>query len=297
MGLSAALDVLIGMALIFAIMSAATSAIREAVATIMASRAKNLRARMIEALGDETAWTGIENALVGLGMARRKGVGQWFTEAEGLLAYVDRAELQNILKRMGKAVQSGTIARNAVPEPVVRLLKAAGDDLDQFDAAIVKWVDNVLAESSRRFARSAHVWLFGIGFALSACFDVSAIRLADYLWHNEAVRTALVAEAERRVQAPPPAPGSGANSPAAVASDLRTQLAVDLALPVRSWITEPALPPLMGRPKSEAWMLVLGDIYLLSLFGWLITAAASVLGAKYWFDAIQTLMRFRPATA
>jgi hypothetical protein len=298
MSLPAALDVLIGMALIFAVMAAATSAIREAFASLLAARAANLRKRMIAALGDPGSWARIEDTLVGLGMVRRRGVLDRLGGGIGGLTYVDRSIFTDTLKRWGAGVANGTLPGNSVPEPVARLLRDAGNDIARFNASIDTWVDNVLAESSRRFAQRTHLWLFVIGFGLAANFDVSAIRLADYLWHNEAARTALVAEAERRAASP--AAAGGNRTPQQIAEDLRADLGGTLALPVRAWIMDPALPPLMSRATVSKPPTERGPpatIYGLSLLGWLITAAASVLGAKYWFDTIQTLMRFKPNSA
>jgi|GEM_PF-3800593 len=310
MPLSAILDVLIGMALVFAVLSAAAAAIQEAIAKLLAARSGNLMGALEKTLGASTL-DGLERGLATLGVARVRSLWKWAVGGDGRAEYVPRDTLSAHLLALAIPVLEGKKPANELPPALAALVESARGDAANLANAVKIWTDNLLDAASRAYARYAHLSLFAIGLVLCAWFDISAVRLADFLWHNETARAAIVQKASTYA---PPATQSSDPVPD-IAKQLYANLATELALPLREGPWQAYLPPLVGRPAATAaapatapaatgeakprpWNIPPFEFpSWLTLFGWFLSAAATVLGAKYWFDTIQNLMRFKPKTA
>jgi hypothetical protein len=117
-----------------------------------------------------------------------------------------------------------------------------------------------------------------LGVLLAVSLNVDSVRVARVLWETPALRSALVADAEKAT-APP---ASAAGAPAAV-QQVEQQVG-DIAQQVQK--VQALNLPIGWSAGSFGWLTVPG---------WLMTAAAVGLGAPFWFSLLQSLANMRNA--
>jgi hypothetical protein len=152
-----------------------------------------------------------------------------------------------------------------LPDPRARALlyKAAanaGGTLDGFRIQLESAFDDVMERASGWYKRKVQVVLIVLAAAIAIGLNVDSVRVANSLWHDAPVRSAVAAQAAK--QADPATAGSKAAN------------VQELQLPV-GWGP--------NKPKN----------LLSAIPGWLITIAALGLGAPFWFDLLSRLARLR----
>lgn len=285
MDLPALLDVLIGMSLTFGIVAAAAAGLAEAIARLLATRANGLEAALKEALTDQDLAALSDRAKVhGLDRAARfLGLA-----ADAFHAYVPRA------------MAAAAIAKNAetwlaqpgnCPVPAIAAIAAeAQNDQAKLRAAAEAWFDARMEALGSAFAARQHAIALAFGFLIAVWFDVSALRLFDFLWTSQAARDAAAAYA-----------AAGAQAGSMPIETAYQTLADTLALPLREGPWVGCLPDRIVGPAVPTpanclvwWLPAAG---WLTVLGWTITGLAAAFGAKYWFDMARTILRFKPAKA
>jgi hypothetical protein len=172
---------------------------------------------------------------------------------------------------------------NIGSEPVQRALLTAIDsaqgDFNRAQKNIEAWYDSGMDRVSGWYKRTTQKILFFIGLGVAITLNINTITLVDYLYHDDAARTALVARAEA----------------AAADTTLRNQTnyaqaraALDsLTLPIGwEYGIDAARRP--NTQTSGVWF----DFFTPAL-GWLITALAAMFGAPFWFDLLNKFMVIR----
>lgn len=296
------LNVAIGMAFVYLVMSLIASAMLEIVESGLRTRAKYLWQGIGEILGDGHA-RGLlmqkqlppkdapagsvtlaefyEHPIIG-GMyygtyetavrpaARRK-----------LPAYIPRESFStaviDLVSRLNPRpnVSAMQALRNGIAElphdaPVRKALEAmtrlAGDDVALVQKKLETWYDGAMERVSGWYKRHAQVMLLGIGLALAWSVPVDSWLLAKDLLHNEPKRQALVRAASDYVAANPKPDTK------VTADEMKTYLQKldEFGSPL-----EPTANP--------------------TLLGLLVTAFAISLGAPFWFDLLNKFMVVRAA--
>ena len=143
---------------------------------------------------------------------------------------------------------------------LLSLVDRADSRLDQFQRRIAGWFDAAMDRVAGWYKRQATYFLLAVAATVTIAVNADTIRIAELLWQDHALRSAIAAGAVE----------------AAAAEDLsrfreRTHLT---AFPI-------------GYPASFP------GITARTLVGWLLTIAAISLGAPFWFDLLGKIVHLR----
>lgn len=323
---SESLEVGIGLAFLFALLSLVATSLREFIETFLQMRAVMLERGMRELLDDREGTTTLkhlyEHPLLN-GLLRGKYSGElvkprlpWNWNkgkraplGSNLPAYVPARNfalaLMDFAGAQGADAGAGgtpplTVERlrqgiAAVPnESVRRALNTAVDhargDLDQVRVNLEAWFDSGMDRVSGWYRKNTQIMLLGIGFVLAVGMNVNAIHVASALQNNGAVRAVIVAEAA----------GVAERAKTGEAEvDLNTRLGCTGALPEGMTCAQQrieSIPFPIGWTGEPYWLwddeLTLWG-WLTNMAGWLLTAVAISLGAPFWFDLLNKFMVIR----
>jgi hypothetical protein len=181
----------------------------------------------------------------------------------------------NALQPLRNAI--ATIQNPQVEKALMTLLDAAGDDIAKARENIEAWYDSAMERVSGWYKRYSQVIIFILGFVVAGLMNADTVSIARALSTDAALRSALVNEAQEytKVQA------SGA--PMSVAAQEKLKKADEELRKLR-------LPLGWGAALDNS-----GSGWLLRVVGWLLTAIAISLGAPFWFDLLNKFMSARSA--
>jgi hypothetical protein len=181
--------------------------------------------------------------------------------------------------------------------PVQRILLTAIDtaqgDMDKAVANLAAWYDSGMDRVSGAYKRATQKVLFFIGLFVALALNVNPLTVADYLYHDDSARAAVVARAEAAAKDPSYADGSMKYTAARAELD-------SLRLPIGwgggahfwiPWSKQDTTAAAKGTPsiaRPNPW-----DGFFSPLIGWIITAMAATLGAPFWFDILNKVMVVR----
>jgi hypothetical protein len=152
------------------------------------------------------------------------------------------------------------------------VLETQGDPL-KLRAAIEAWFDGTMERVGGWYKRRVQVLLLLIGLVVAGVLNIDAVHIANALWTQPALRSAL---ADRATAA-----STKVDDPTAAATAAARELG-ELHLP-------------MGWTPDRQTMS--GSEIALMLAGWLITALAASFGAPFWFDLVGKLVPLRSSGA
>jgi hypothetical protein len=318
---STTLEVAIGMAFIYLLLSLFCTAFNEAIAAIFGSRAKNLE-KGIQCLFTD----GLKSKT---GDDGKGGVAPAITLAEaiydhGLVQSLYRStaseQITGLLSRLGTNLPSyipsrtfssalidvlfprttATVGGNPsnlsgmlteldklpdskAKQAITTLVKQAGGDMTATRRALEAWFDDGMDRAAGWYKRKTQFVLFAIGLVIAVGLNVDSIAIGRTLWISPALRSYSVAAAEQYART------QGTITPRA--SDDLSQLEA-LSLPI-GW--NPAKYPWMetktvGIDSSQQFSK---SRLLIVLTGWFLTAIAMTLGAPFWFDLLNQIMVIR----
>jgi len=298
------LDVAIGVALVFLMMSFLATAIREAIESVVKARAVYLE-RGIRQLLDDLEGNGIAQAFYehplifslyagGYDPKDKRFMGRALPSyvparnfADALIDLAIRGPVKSEYAIMQTemvptvAVLRANVGRLRSPQLIRAVLTAmdhAGNDMNVVRQNIQTWFDSGMDRVSGQYKRHTHFWLFLIGVVLAAGLNVNAIVITNHLARNKAVREALVARAsvvtrDSLYLKKATDTTFGRAEADRVTNDLN---ALDLPIGLENY----------RRPRGAADLVrIIGGI--------LITAFAVTLGAPFWFDALNKMMVIR----
>jgi hypothetical protein len=280
------IDVVIGLAFLYFLLSLVCSAINEFIAGALRLRAKNLEAGIAGLLGDAGMKDRLfEHALIKtLGQPGRKPA--YLPANKFALALLDLLEPAATTK--GKLDHANTQIQQAIDAlpPDLRdslrvLWRQAAGDLDEFRAQIEGWFNDAMERVSGWYRRRIRVLLLLIGLVVAVALNVSTVTVASRLWTDAALREAVVAQASKAQL--PAASGDQSVGEAARAVQQAIGSVTELGLPM-GWTSQ-------ARPAGSA------PAWLGAVVGWLLTAAALSLGAPFWFDLLNKVTNLRAGGA
>lgn len=304
-----ALDVAIGLAFLYFVMSTGLSLINEAIANVLGWRAKTLEDGVRTMLGEPKArrelreWFGFYGAhaagdltgelfdhwrIQGLvrnpaSPRRRRGRPSYLPANAFSLALAE-----TIAQRTPPAIDGVSPWEQADREIFDRVQQAvlalppgqaralltkaaanAGGDLDRFRLHLETAYDDAMARASGWYKRKVQTVVIVLAALATLALNVDSAEIAQRMWSDAPLRSAVVAQAGATRNGSSPAT-------AAEAVDQIRQL----HLPI-GWGA--------GNGPSGFWSFV--DNFP----GWLITVAALSLGAPFWFDLLSRVSRLRGA--
>jgi hypothetical protein len=308
---SAMLEVAIGVVFVYVLFATFCTVVREVLEGFLKTRAAYLDRGVRELLHD-LGGTGLAKELYthpliyGLyrGVYPQGGSGNPSALARGgnlpsyiptnnfALALIDIVAQKPLTSGQGRpplTVDSLRDAVNKIADPSLQrimtsALDFAGDDIERVRANLAAWFDSGMDRVSGWYKRSTQGIIFVIALVCAVTVNVDTIAIANYLYQNDTVRHALVAQAGAAKA------GELDNKTAA---ELKNRLDA-LRLPIGWPVEETPAAAGAGAPTKPAKDTSLAPRqWLMVAAGWLLTALAATLGAPFWFDVLNRLMVIR----
>jgi hypothetical protein len=304
----AAIDVAIGLAFFFFLLSIVCSSVNEAIAAVFKLRAGTLEGGIRGLIADKAKADAFYNhwrmkTLFTQTVFRREKKPSYIPSNVFAMTLLDtfappaaKTTSDDLIGRAQAAVASMEAAATSgapeIEQKVLVMLKdaldQAGTDRDKFRLALETAFNQVMDRVSGWYKRRSQLILFVIALAIAGAFNADTFTIGQRLWKDNALRAAITAQANPTVSAGKAvctaAPGNRASSnanPTSLDTVANCVAAVkQLALPI-GW-TE------LTSPKT-------GIQGITKAVGLLVTAFAIMLGAPFWFDFLGKAAQLRSA--
>ena len=289
---STILDVAIGIVLSFLGVSLATSALTEAISSMLKWRQGTLLAG-IKALVNDPAFNGLARDLYNHALINPLGSG--VAQTVGALthrpAYIDSKQFALALTNtLMIAPATATTAIGNIPNAQLRsamqtLWTAAGDDIAAFQQSVATWFDASMDRVSGWYKRKTQLVGFCLALGIAALLNVNVLYEGAQIWRSpgviEDVRNGAATEASTYKACVGQAQDTkgSADCAAVTAVDLTRQLEIANLI---GWQPGPT-------PTGTAWS------WLQAIASWIAVAVATLFGASFWFDTLQRLIQLRGA--
>jgi hypothetical protein len=282
---SQVLEVVIGLTLIYLVLSIGCSGIKEVIAAMFSLRSKTLE-------------DGVRNMLKN---GSTDYTAQFFghpliqaTALEGqkpsyISARMFAAALFDIVApadaTQPRTMQSLRAGVSQIPDAKLRttllnMIDSAGGDVDAARVKVEHWFDDTMARVTGWYKRKAQKIIFVAGLVLCAAVNADTLMIVKELWSDQAVRSTMVAQAGQKVQSRNPADYlNQKDSLQRVAGEIR-----EVSTPPIGWSRDPK--------DIRIWPGSLGE-QALKVLGILLTSFAIVMGAPFWFDMLNNFINLR----
>jgi hypothetical protein len=281
---SQVLEVSAGLIFIYLVLSAVCSGIKELIARALDMRANTLEKAIRNMLADPGGSITsklIQNHLIA-GTVEPGVKPPYISSRNFALALFDVIAPTN-------ASQSRTVQdlKNGVgnfPDPrvgkaLLGLLDSAQQDVDLARDRVENWYDDTMERVSGAYKRRAQVLIAVLGLGLCVGLNVDSLMIIRELWNDEALRTAVAAEAQKQVETPQATekcPDNAKDPLNCVAASIRAA-----NMPPIGWAGD----GVRALPQSSGW--------LWKVFGILISTVAVAMGAPFWFDLLNKIVNLR----
>lgn len=282
-------EVVIGLALMFLVLSMTASAVVEYLSSLLQKRGKNLMLFMRQLLApsdsvrlasESMVRSFYENTILGPGVKSNVpppyvASDQFVQALFGFLSFRYRNDAKvEELRAIANNLGPGTPLRDLLLTAVER----SGGQVNQAAIYLEDWFNGQMQAVSSWYKRWTQRWLVGIGLVMAITFNIDTFRIMDALLREPALRQAIVAEAQTTA-------GTTATSDA-ITGDTTDQTVLDLqravegiGLPI-GWPEEP-------DTEEGLWW------YLRKLAGLAITGFGVSQGAPFWFDLLNRITNLR----
>ena len=284
--LGSLLNVIIVLVFIYLAVSIACSAILEAAAAWLDTRARMLRARIVELL-DDASVPGLAAKLYQHALIRGLG------GRNGDPAYIPSTQFASAVLAILREQQPASVSD--MHPALAALWEEAKGDADLFQARVAQWYDAAMERLSGVYKRRSQLSLFIMGLLVAASFNLDSFAIVRALWQDR-TRLEPVVEAIARWHE-----GQQKRMPANeeewrglwqdeafrdVVARLQSELPAEVRLPF-GWGPEETV----GQWANGLLQLQLPSFA--KLLGWLITALAAMLGSQFWFNVLGRALQLR----
>jgi hypothetical protein len=296
------LDVAIGLAFLFFLLSIICSSISEIIASLFRIRAKNLETGIRTLLGSkEAADQFFEHwRIKSLGTPKWRSTDK--NEISRKPSYIPAqtfslAVLDTLSPRASKEVTErdpaqresldvlaemqamvAKIDNETAKKRLVDVLDHARGNVDAFRTNLEDAFNDVMDRATGWYKRKVQVILFVVALAVAGGINADTLNVADRLARDDALRAGVVAQAQRAAEADQPQ--NSDTTPTAADVEKQIKQARATALPL-GWSDENV------SDGKLTWVI------LAKSAGILITAVALLLGAPFWFDVLGKFARLR----
>jgi hypothetical protein len=292
----ATLDVAIGLAVVYFILSLLASTINEAISTWRGWRSKFLEQWLVNVLEEQAkqpSGTSLldkfwDHPLISPLTRQPKGMDARRTHRRRP-SYISTETFSAVILNLDAAAHTGKrtvddVIAGLPPDTdlgraVISLRTEVGDDLSALRVRLERWYDDGMERVSGWYKRHVQLWLAVIGLALAIVVNADTLQLVNSLWGDKTVRAAVVAEAGRTVQNGKP------TSLGDTAGEVQRIKALNVPLGWKLKRHDPRDLPHGFR----SWFA--------KVLGLLLTAVALTLGAPFWFDLLSKMVRVRGSGA
>lgn len=304
-GLGTALDVAIGLVLMYLLLSLAVTAIVEYASQFFQVRANNLAytlRRLLDGSSPEaqqgksifklfikpqpvnqpgapapTLFGKFESAGQIATMKQSSGRNPSYLEsatfAKGLSEALEAVEQRGVVGGAAGAITSnvlGALPDSPIKKVIEDEIKRAAGNLATFETAMAAWFDNAMGRASGIFKRWTQVVSIVIGIGVAAALNADTFAVGQRLWDDDVLRGQVVAMAEKKVTA-----DKSVGEAKKEIEDIRKELSI---FPI-------------GWGYGTNPIDCLG--WFTKICGVIFTGAAMAFGAPFWFDALSKLVNIR----
>jgi hypothetical protein len=284
MASSQVLEVSVGLIFIYLVVSTVCSGIKELIARALDMRANTLEKAIRNMLADpQGSITSklIQNHLIA-GTVEPGIKPAYISSRNFALALFDVIAPAN--PGQSRTVQDLKNGVSNLPDPrvskaVLTLLDSAQQDADLARQRVENWYDDTMERVSGAYKRRTQALIAVLGLGLCIALNVDSLMIIRELWNDEALRTAVAAEAQKQVETPQATdkcPDNAKDPLSCVAASIRTT-----NMPPIGW----ARDGVRDAQGSSGW--------LRKLLGILISSVAVTMGAPFWFDLLNKFVNLR----
>jgi len=271
---SGAIDVAIGLAFVFALLSLICSSVTELISQLLGWRARTLEEGIRNLISDPATREAfyrhpLIRSLGNPSASGEKGHPSYLPSHMFAIVLLDvLAPAQADQKALAKDQAAAGELRRALQA----LAGTAGTNLDVLRGKVEGWFDDVMDRASGWYKRKAQWMLLAVAVVVTAIANADAISLATSLWQSPSLRASVVEAASAYAS-------SGEEE---TLDELRQHLdeLASRGLPL-GWGADKVLSSHEPGPWAS------------KLAGLLLTALAASLGAPFWFDLVNKLMNVR----
>jgi len=306
MSLGIVLDVVIGLAFTYLLLSILVSGLQEIVAGALSLRGAKLQKGVVALLADadSTVKSGLFEKVFNhplISDLSKNKLPSYIPSRNFSMALIEALKSgasspTALIAQVESTV--GALPDGKAKQSLLALLTQANGDIEKFQARVEVWFDDGMDRVSGIYKRHTQIVVGILGLAVAIILNVDSISLSRTLWTDPAVRGALVKAAE----------------PTATGGELKmtpqqARCALDsLPLPI-GWRDTDARQKACKENSTVHEGIDLKSAYALFkqrvmnedgsglwiVLGWLITALAVSFGAPFWFAALQQLFKIRNA--
>jgi len=278
--INAVFDVVIGLALMFLLLSLICTIINEFIASICHLRARNLAKGIDDIIDDENllrVFKSVKFFEMAGRASGRKGPSYIpsKTFALSLLEALDPEGESFVDKKMAdvrKAIDS--LQDSKVKGTLSTLARDAQDDFERYRNSTAEWFDNMMDRLGGKYKRNMQYLSISVAALLVVAINADSIQVATALWKDEVLRESVVQSATNLVDQK----NTDNNF------DLNSAIEKIRPFPI-GWDFKPSTQSGDWFRSFEGW--------LLKLFGLVFTTLAVSLGAPFWFDLLNKFIRVR----
>lgn len=202
------------------------------------------------------------------------------------------SKISNFISTQEKLVKDRP-GQARVENETLQLLRSfadeAGNDAEKFKVLTEQWFDSMMERVSGWYKRKAQQWLLVIGFVIAAAFNVDTLMIVKKLSHDKDAARALADMASGYAKANKEA-SAGAGSADTLLS--RATALLNNEINDANNVLGIGYNSASFTSENIKANFESGD-FLLKIIGWLLTALAISLGAPFWFDLLNKLMKLR----
>jgi hypothetical protein len=277
------LDVAIGVAVIYLLLSLVASAVAELAESVLKYRASDLERGIRELLQESHEPSQLADQLYqhpliaalypGRYKSKGKHLPSYIPARTFALAFLDLVENPGAPKaKVDAAVAHLPLIPEKVKNVVDHFTTAAADDIDKKREHVEHWFNSAMDRVSGWYKRRTHTRMVLIGLGMAALLNIDSIYIVGHLNSDKAARQALVNSAAELAKTQPNEAG-----------DPRDRIDANLAA-----FGKYGLPVGWDRAHDRS-----AYAWFLRVLGWLMTAMAVSLGAPFWFDTLNKIMVIR----
>jgi hypothetical protein len=322
------LNIVIGLVFIYLLYSLLASIVQEFISAWISLRARYLRKGISRMLDDNTKENELSQAFYKhplikfLGESKRNSIPSYIDAKNFSKVFIDllRGEQSELGKDFKPIIQqsldSGLIkwgTAKICPQSLSYIKSLWVDsqgDIERFKALLEQWFDDTMERTRGWYKKRIQLILFCIGLTIAVIFNVDSISISKKLTHNPdlaeklANNAAIYLQNHKTLESLPNATVVDTTTSAADSSDQLLKIVkksnnmLDSANSlINSNISDASQLLGLGwtaqSGKDKGKFCVKCNFHWWSIIGWIITALAISLGAPFWFDILNKVMKAR----
>ena len=294
---SETLEIIIGLVFIYWLLSLFCSGINETISSIVSMRAKDLE-KAIRNLLDDPEGAALAKDFYNHSLIRplskRDKKPSYIPSRAFALALMDMIAPSSLSSHTKNAEEIREVVRKIQNErlrqTLLVLAEDAGSEINKLRDNIERWFNDAMERVSGWYKRKVQTIIAVLALLVSAALNADTFMITRHLINDEPMRTAVVEAAREAIIKPIP---SGQVSPGSEEKMETTPLSTaETSLQKIEYVQK----ELQKLPLPLGWYEVpkeFGD-WVIKFLGIFFTAIAVSLGAPFWFDFLDKILKIRP---